>query len=177
MILIGIDPGQSGGIAIIQNNVVSICKMPDTEHDISAIFRTLAHSSGIKALIEKVHAMPGQGVTSMFTFGRNYGFLRGCLSSLGIPFDEINPHKWQQTLGCLTKGDKNVSKAKAQQLFPWLKITHAVADAVLICEYLRRKEGLPSPLPPGGTNNPDNAVHGVGGNVLSPLESSTLREY
>ena len=46
--------------------------------------------------------------------------------------------RWQKYLGCLTKGDKNVSKAKAQELFPDLKITHAIADSLLIAEYGRR---------------------------------------
>lgn len=120
--------------------------MPETEFDIACLFEPFSKlynrgNFGAKALLEKVHAMPGQGVTSMFTFGKGYGFLRGCLSSGGIPFDDVTPQAWQKALGCLTKGDKNVSKAKAQQLFPHLKITHATADALLIGEYLRRREG------------------------------------
>jgi hypothetical protein len=55
-----------------------------------------------------------------------------------FPFEEVSPQKWQKAMGCMTKGDKNVSKAKAQQLFPQLKITHAIADALLIAEYARR---------------------------------------
>jgi len=41
-------------------------------------------------------------------------------------------------MGCLTKGDKNVSKRRAQELFPALKVTHAIADALLIAEFARR---------------------------------------
>lgn len=158
MIYIGIDPGLSGGIAYIAvHNAYTIklpeiegleapsittvaLKMPDTEADTAEFFKQITINKEVKALIEKVHSMPKQGVTSSFTFGRNYGFLRGCLISHGISFDEVQPAIWQKTLGCLTKGDKNVSKAKAQQLFPELKVTHATADALLIAEYLRRRE-------------------------------------
>jgi crossover junction endodeoxyribonuclease RuvC len=82
--------------------------------------------------------MPKQGVSSTFKFGVNYGFLRGMLTAHKIPFEEVTPQKWQKAMGCLSKGNKNVTKAKAQQLFPNLKITHKVADALLIAEYCRR---------------------------------------
>jgi hypothetical protein len=41
-------------------------------------------------------------------------------------------------MGCLTKGDKNVSKRKAQELFPSTKVTHAIADSMLIAAYGRK---------------------------------------
>ena len=78
------------------------------------------------------------GVTSSFTFGRGLGRLEALLTAHRIPYEEIAPGKWQRSLGCLTKGDKNVTKARAQQLFPGVKVTHYVADALLIAEYGRR---------------------------------------
>jgi len=48
---------------------------------------------------------------------------------------DISPQRWQRALGCLTSGNKNISKQRAQQLFPQLKITHCIADATLICYY------------------------------------------
>ena len=90
------------------------------------------------AYLEKVHAMPKQGVSSTFKFGLNYGFLIGCLTALRIPFEFVTPNTWQKALSCQSKGDKNVTKAKAQQLFPHLKIIHTIADALLIAEYGRR---------------------------------------
>ena len=54
------------------------------------------------------------------------------------PFEEVAPQVWQKVLGCLSRGDKNVTKAKAQQLFPAIKVTHAIADALLLAEYARR---------------------------------------
>jgi len=148
MNIIGIDPGKSGGIAVIADLVtgphVDTCKLSGTERDIydalEPYCQWVLQGVPCKAYIEKVHARPGQGVTSMFTFGRNYGFLRGLLIALGIPFEEVTPQKWQKAMGCMSKGDKNVTKQKAQQLFPDLKITHATADALLIAEYGRRTE-------------------------------------
>lgn len=137
MLVIGIDPGKSGGIAFRSASGAEAFKMPATERDIFY----LLHRNTVEALvesfcyIEKVHSMPGQGVKSMFTFGMGYGGLRMALIANGIPFETVTPGKWQRAMSCLTKGDKNVSKARAQELFPEIKVTHAIADALLIAEY------------------------------------------
>jgi len=134
---LGIDPGQSGGIALLGDELTEAYKMPATEADLRDLLEEYAPY--IKsAAIESVHSFPKQGVASSFAFGRSYGFLRGLLIALRIPFREVAPGSWQRTMGCLTKGDKNVSKAKAQQMWPKLKITHATADSLLIAEYARR---------------------------------------
>jgi crossover junction endodeoxyribonuclease RuvC len=148
MIYIGIDPGASGGIACIwesgQAEAWSFkdCTEADIYHRIREFGRLpLAddwYGTDVFACIEKVGPMPGNGVTGMFKFGRSYGFLRGLLIALQICFDEVAPQTWQKSLGCMSKGDKNVTKAKAQQLFTQLKITHATADALLIAEFARR---------------------------------------
>lgn len=131
---LGIDPGASGGLAVRGDGYAMGYKMPATERDIADLFVEIGLEITM-ALIERVHSFPGQGVSSSFAFGKNYGFLRGMLIAYGIPFEDISPQRWQKALGCLTGGDKNVSKQKAQQLFPQLKITHATADALLISEY------------------------------------------
>lgn len=148
-IILGIDPGASGCIAAINGGDSSdftqldypcYCRMTETEVDVSIWLRTLIETEGAElfAFIERVHSMPKQGVSSSFKFGQSYGFLRGLIVGHGIPFEEVTPQRWQKEIGCLTKGDKNVSKAKAQQLFPAEKIVHANADALLIAEYGRR---------------------------------------
>lgn len=139
--VIGIDPGKSGGIAYLSIGQELAYKMPETERDIYDLIIKLSklEPNPKRIYIEKVHAMPGQGVTSMFSFGQNYGFLRACLIASEVPFEEIRPAQWQNLLGCKTKGNKNVTKSKAQQLFPDIKITHAIADALLIAEYGRRQ--------------------------------------
>jgi len=139
---IGIDPGKSGGIALLneRGEAEFVAKMPDTERDLWDTIASLKNwnDQPAKAIIERVHAMPGQGVTSMFTFGQGYGSIRMALIAAGIPFDEVTPQRWQKDTGCLTGGNKNISKAKAQQLFPSVKITHATADALIIAEWGRR---------------------------------------
>lgn len=145
MRVIGIDPGKSGGLAVIDPTYCSIFAMKKTEREVADWLREAGRHPHRFAYIEKVGAMPGQGVTSMFSFGQSYGFLRGCLISLGIPFEEVTPAKWQREFSLLKKkGEtntqkKNRHKAKAQQLFPGLKITHATADALLIMEWGRRQ--------------------------------------
>lgn len=143
MRFIGVDPGASGGMALIDNELhpsePEAFKIPETERDLWQLFADLEpRQFPAFAVIEAVHSMPKQGVASSFKFGRSYGFLRCCLIASGVPFEEVTPKKWQKKLGCLSKGDKNVTKARAQQLFPLLKITHATADALLLAEYARR---------------------------------------
>jgi len=135
----GLDPGKSGGVALVSEdgNYTITQKVTDSERDLWLFFKE--YSSEIQfAKLELVHSSPQMGVRSAFSFGQSYGFLRGILISSEIPFDEVRPQKWMKHLSCLTGGDKNVTKRKAQQLFPKLKITHAVADALLIAEYCRQ---------------------------------------
>ena len=139
-VFIGIDPGQSGGIAFIDGSFASASKMPESEKDTADMLEEfLAFEAPLVCFIENVHTMPKQGISSAGKFMRHYGFLRGLLIGLKIPFEEITPQVWQKEMNCRTGGDKNVSKAKAQQLWPNLKITHALADALLIAECARRR--------------------------------------
>ena len=143
----GIDPGQSGSIAVIRStgSVVQLMPMPATERDVFDSIKYLAEDS-VNAVIEKVHAMPQQGVSSTFKFGVGYGGLRMALIAAGIPFDEVTPMKWQKALGVVKRNTKTESKndhkkkllQKAQQLFPGIKITLKTADSLLIAEYCRR---------------------------------------
>ena len=142
---IGFDPGQSGGIAFIPNNNPAkawAVKMPETLADLWCVMDEWnlndVERGSLHAYLEKVHSMPGQGVASSFKFGQGFGHLEMALTAARIPFSYVTPQKWQKELQCLTKGDKNVSKARAQQLFPHIKVTHAIADSLLIAEYCRR---------------------------------------
>jgi len=141
MITIGIDPGKNGGIAVIDELGHAYAdKMPETLQDLFEHFDSLnlSHRGDRRAYIEQVHSSPQMGVKSAFTFGNGFGHIEMALTACGIPFERIRPQAWQKALGCMTKGDKNVSKRRAQELFPTLKITHSTADALLIAEYGRR---------------------------------------
>lgn len=143
-LICGIDPGASGGIACITDNGAWAYKMPETPHDLVEHLCSMKNLSGDRSIVcylEKVHAMPKQGVTSTFKFGEGFGVIQGVLAALKFRLELVTPQKWQTALGCRTGGDKNVSKRKAQELFPDLRITHAIADALLIAEYGRRTEG------------------------------------
>jgi hypothetical protein len=145
--IIGIDPGANGAIAWITDGKPCVEKMPETLQDLWEIFESITHKEWVigshpdcKAYIEAVHSSPQMGVKSAFTFGQGFGRLEMALTAAGIPFERVSPQRWQKELGCRTGGDKNVSKRKAQELFPAMKCTHATSDALLIAEYGRRQE-------------------------------------
>ncbi len=147
-VYIGIDPGKSGAIAALVEfqdelgryaEFVHWMKNAETEQDLSQwVAGLLVKDDENFAYIENVHSTPQMGVTSAFTFGDSNGFLRGLLTAHQIPFERVTPQKWQKVMGCLSKGDKNVTKAAAQRIFPRERITHANADALLLAEYCRR---------------------------------------
>jgi len=143
----GIDPGQSGALALLtikgDDETYTLPFKKETDADIVKVMANIQETAPLtKCYIENVHSMPKQGIASAFKFGKNFGLLIGALYASKIPFEFVTPVVWQRSLKCLSKGDKNVTKTKAQQLFPGMKITHATADALLIAEYGRRIEAL-----------------------------------
>lgn len=140
---IGIDPGQSGGIAVLHTNgcVLAAVKMPATDADLLTFlgaYNPIKPKVRSYAMLELVRSSPQMGVTSAFTFGQGYGAVRMALLAESIRFCEVTPKKWQTAMRCLTGGNKNVSKDRAQKMFPRLTVTHALADALLLAEYCRR---------------------------------------
>jgi len=138
MTIIGIDPGKNGGIAWTTDGKPCVEKMPETLQDLWELIFDIQFGRDTKAFIEAVHSSPQMGVKSAFTFGNGFGHLEMALTGAGVPFERVRPQVWQKHMGCLTKGDKNVSKRRAQELFPSVKLTHSTADALLIAEYGRR---------------------------------------
>ena len=141
---IGIDPGKSGALAVITDENVLV--FPFDRQSYVNILGAL--SNGSKCCLERVGAMPGQGVTSMFSFGENFGFIQGVLESNGIPYELVTPKKWKKEFG--VTGDKNSSISVCQRLFPdvsLLKTEHSkkpddgMAEALLMAEYARRRMG------------------------------------
>lgn len=149
---IGIDPGKKGGIAVIRDDVAVAYKIRDTLGDNRDLFEQISEYSNSFCLIEDVHAMPGNSPNSMFSFGQNFGMLLTFLSSNYIAFETVTPQVWQKEFGLLTSqlkettGKREFTKTekkrchyqKAQELFPHIKMTHALADALLIAEFNRR---------------------------------------
>ena len=151
---IGIDPGNSGGIAILYHGEI-ITKILDpkrsTERDISLFLKE--HCLNSICCIEKVSAGgPAAGLQSarsMFTFGQSYGFLRGILTATEIPYHSVSPAIWMKNYGLKRKKDegksawKNRLRGLAEQLYPKSHITLAVADAVLLADYAKCKYSDP----------------------------------
>lgn len=140
MIYMGIDPGKNGAIAIIDNDKVEI--LPYSNINIVTAGNYCNDHGGCACIIEKVHAMPGQGVSSMFSFGQNYGYITGVLNALNIYPLEVTPQKWKKYYGLHT--DKQASIETAQNLFkgvnlyktPRCKNKHdGMAEALLIANY------------------------------------------
>lgn len=144
MLFLGVDVGSDGCCAVLtENNELATYRFKNlTEKDICDIFKAVKTSpnaqNGLFCALEQVNSFPGQGVASSFKFGGNFGLLRGFLYSFDIPFELVRPQTWQKYLGCLSKGDKNITKSMAQRMFPTHKIGHGNADSILMAVYAYR---------------------------------------
>jgi len=125
---VGIDPGLSGAIAVfdLKNGKLTIHDMPTMEIRVGKsnknviserqLVTILDEPKGAVAFCEKVNAMPGQGVTSMFNFGMGFGIVRGVLAALGYGYTLVTPAQWKKKLG-VPQG-KDGSRHRAMELFP-----------------------------------------------------------
>ena len=147
----GIDPGKAGAWAVVNWDGSwvdgGLVPMIGKEYDERGMVRHLSFCLGRDAhfAIEKVGAMPGQGVTSMFSFGQGYGLWRGIVVGLGLSYELVRPQAWQkEMLAGLPRGKQTKESAvqKAKQLWPEIPINRkkdwGLADAALIAEWLRR---------------------------------------
>ena len=152
-VIIAIDPGVSGGVAVCVEGVPDCQPMPDTQGDQLALLRSILVSA-VKSRLETVcvleqvsgfagKAQPG---SAMFRFGENFGFIKGAVQALGIKLELVRPQVWQKAFGlgtasaCASKREwKNKLKTEAQRRFPQLQVTHKTADALLILEWHQRQ--------------------------------------
>jgi crossover junction endodeoxyribonuclease RuvC len=154
LIILGIDPGASGALAFYDTEAqyLWVYDMPVNEivrngkkkREVSAagiadIVRNRTDQLEARAFFERVGAMPGQGVTSMFAFGRSAGIVEGVLAAMRISTDIVTPQAWQKATG--SRDGKDGARLRAQQLFPafteyfGLKKHDGRADASLLCVY------------------------------------------
>tara|TARA_B110000438_G_C15377979_1_gene463490 strand:- start:41 stop:520 length:480 start_codon:yes stop_codon:yes gene_type:complete len=153
MIIIGIDPGISGAISIIENK--KILEVYDTPTMIDGkknkrqinsaqvtniIKETLNKGKKVVVVVEQVNAMPGQGVTSMFNFGQSFGVIKGICAALSLPIYFVRPTKWKKHFN-LIKTNKDASRTKIIEVYPEIssklqrKKDSNRADAILIALY------------------------------------------
>jgi crossover junction endodeoxyribonuclease RuvC len=128
VIVLGIDPGLSGGVAFYDTKTgdITVVDMPTVEvtrsgkkkNEVSPqlLSDVIAQGHPTMAFLERVGAMPGQGVTSVFSFGRSVGIVEGILASFNIPTTIVPPVTWQK--GVNLRGGKDGSRERAMQLFP-----------------------------------------------------------
>lgn len=150
--IIGIDPGSSGAIVTMDHDcreVVGFLNMPTVKVGtksrvngaaVAAFLREQIAGKSVHAYLEQVGAMPGQGVSSMFTFGHAAGVVEGILQGLGIPYTLVTPQAWKKRAG-LIGSDKDAARSRAIQLYPGLRALdtkcrgQAIADAILIARH------------------------------------------
>ena len=145
-IICGIDPGLSGALVFIEGSFVDVSDMPThalvrggknkREIDAHMLAAVLNDARPGHAFIEQVGAMPGQGVSGVFAFGKSYGTIIGVLAALGVPMTFVNPRVWKKTLS--VPAAKDGARARASQLLPaaahwWPLVKHdGRAEAALI---------------------------------------------
>ena len=153
MIIIGIDPGLSGAIAILKNDkVIKLIEMPVMAEgkknkrqlnnaQLANILREIIENhQEISVVVEQVNAMPGQGVTSMFNFGQSFGILKGVCSAMNLSMHFVRPVKWKKYFN-LINSSKDASRTKAIEIFPYFSVNLSKkkdankADAILIASY------------------------------------------
>lgn len=141
---VGIDPGKSGALAVLYPNG-SVETQPFNAVNYVDVLGGL-RGSDVICCVEKVSAMPGQGVVSMFNFGHNLGFIEGVLQANGIAYQLVPPQTWKKEFSL--SSDKAKSIEVCQKLFPKVSLlatdrsrkpSDGIAEAVLMAEYARRK--------------------------------------
>ena len=154
MKVVGIDPGLSGAIAIIENKkVLGLFEMPvmaegkknkrqlNSAQLVNIIKENIQiNNEDIAVVVEQVNAMPGQGVTSMFNFGQTFGAIKGVCAALQLPIYFVRPSKWKKHFE-LINSSKDSSRTKVIEMYPHLssqlskKKDVNKSDAILIALY------------------------------------------
>lgn len=171
MIYVGIDPGITGAVAVIDaNRAISFYDTPTFElksngktknvpdqYAFADILRDIVAGGPTLVVIEKVWAMPGKGgfgrqsmgATSAFNFGMGFGLWLGVIAALKIPVQQVAPTTWKKSMMSDMDKDKDASRIRAIALFPQvadslkLKKHHGRADALLIADWGRRTNHYP----------------------------------
>lgn len=122
--ILGIDPGVGGALASLDSTgkFLAVHDVPKVGSDPDYVAWAKLWNCYLPfadhVWIEKVGAMPGQGVTSMFSFGERYGFVIGLVAASGTPFSFVRPQEWRKTAGLVNGAAKGASRLRAKQLWP-----------------------------------------------------------
>lgn len=154
MKILGIDPGIHGGCAIVAINsgdapqLLDAIDIPVTglgakeRVDVSALRAWILACAPSHAVIERAQAMPKQGASSGFKYGRATGALEAVIACCEVPLTIIEPTAWKKFHG-LRGGEKEASRQRALQLFPSAhallarRKDHGRAEAALVAMALK----------------------------------------
>ncbi|MDF3917497.1 hypothetical protein P3W43_01365 [Salinicola salarius] len=147
--IIGIDPGQKGGIAIMtedRNACGYVMPLAGKEIDGHELANYLRGLPDVLVIIEKVHSMPKQGVASTFKFGMGFGIVIGVCEALGLPYRLVTPQAWKKAVLSGTAKDKSAAINFVRRAYPGLDLSpgrlraphDGIADAVCLAEYGRQ---------------------------------------
>jgi crossover junction endodeoxyribonuclease RuvC len=126
--ILAIDPGAKGALAffnpatgaleLVDTPTVEVKRGAKNKVEISAqmLAGIIRARSPSEAVVERVGAFPGQGVSSVFAFGKAAGLLDGILAALEIPVTYVAPQKWQRDVGA--RAGKDGNRQRAAELFP-----------------------------------------------------------
>lgn len=171
--IVGVDPGIGGGVAVLDGETARAYVMPP----LTTFAQRLREQPPEHVFIERAQAMPKQGVTSMFTYGRHFGELLGVLVALRLQHTLVRPRDWCRAMhvGTAAETPKHRSLEACERLFPHLdlrattrsKKPHTgIVDALCIAEYgrriLRGQDYALRQVPSRDPTEPDNdAVRGA----------------
>lgn len=149
---LAIDPGLSGAVGLLENGVfVAVEDMPIVAKGFGSV-KSEVNATALRALlarmapagehcaaaVERVNAMPGQGVSSVFSLGDSFGVARAIAAGLGLELHYVSPVTWKKHFGL--SSDKEQSRALASRLFPDAPLNlkkHADrAEALLMARWL-----------------------------------------
>ncbi len=128
ILILGIDPGLSGALALLDQNgkVLAIEDMPTIEIVVNgkkrrsvppaALAAMIKNMAPQRAFLESVGVRPGEGAVGAFSFGRNLGQIEGVLAALQIPTTLVHPATWKRRMNI--PADKGGARLKAMALFP-----------------------------------------------------------
>lgn len=148
-LILGCDPGKAGALALVTTSgeLHDVIDMPDaTGAALGAHLRGFLEDHQpltiTAAWVEQVHAMPKQGVTSVWTFAANYGAILAALGALGVRVELVTPNVWKKAMRCTA--DKNLARQRACERWPesaglFKRVKDdGRAEAALVAEYGRR---------------------------------------
>jgi crossover junction endodeoxyribonuclease RuvC len=147
MMLMGIDPGFTGAWGMINHNgdYISCGDMLHTEKHILTrmVYAEMSQArdlQDIQIVVEEVHAMPKQGVSSTFKFGMAYGAALALAERFNTRLELVTPQRWKKSMGL--SSDKSASLAMARHLWPTAPLSrqkdNGRAEALLLAEYFRQ---------------------------------------